>query len=226
MRPRKNDRPIFNGDIRCKPSLTKKKISTARTARYAEKLIAAGNAMQENIYINILKLASKRALGGLSYKEFKNEFGDDKEAIFLSAINNSSFVLKPGNREESDKLESYYLLSFEGNMRLFDYLERKAARKSVLNATRFAIAALLISIISTTLSIYYSNQLINTPTRLAQSQITILNGSATRQLVEDINVKQNIIHSELKIISSELKIIGGALEKLYEHNKTYPRGSN
>ncbi|MFV2055545.1 MAG: hypothetical protein ACC707_03715 [Thiohalomonadales bacterium] len=182
--------------------------------------------MKNDIYLNILKFTLKRGHNGLSYKEFKDEFGDNKEAIFLSAINNSSFVLKSANRKESDKLESYFLLSFEGNMRLFDYLERKTARKSILNATRFAMAALLVSILSTTVSIYYSNQLINTPSQLIQSQVTTLDGSATRHVVEHINDKQNIIHSELKIISSELKIIGGALEKLYKHNQTYPRGSN
>ena len=168
--------------------------------------------MDNDIYIRVLEFARKRGSEGFSYKEFKEEFGEDKEAIFVSALTNSSFSHMRGKGEGVGTFDSYYILSFEGRFKLFEYFELKAAQRSSLVATRFAMAALVVSVIATIFSIYYSNLQISSPNRLDQLQLKALSSSLSKSIESDINAMQQTVNSELKIIS-------GTIIKLDAHNQ-------
>ena len=168
--------------------------------------------MENDIYIKVLKFALERGEEGLSYEEFKEKFGEDKEAIFVSALKNSNFTHMKGKGDETGTFDSYYILSFEGRFKLFEYQELKEAGKSSLRATKFAIAALLISSIATVSSIYYSNEQIKSPARLEPSQLKALDGSSLSSLVGNISTTQQAIHSELKSINA-------TIGELNSHNK-------
>lgn len=172
--------------------------------------------MENDIYIKVLKFALKRGNKGLSYKEFEEEFGSDKEAIWVSALKNQSLTHMRKEGVEPGTFTSYFILSFEARFKLIEYQELKEARKSSLTATCIAIAALFVSIASTSFSIYHSIEQADAPIQLEASQVEALNGREIKNLVVKLNDTQKAIHSELKIIrntNNEVKSQNGIFQQ-------------
>jgi len=156
--------------------------------------------MENDIYIKVLKFALERGDEGLSYQEFKEEFGNDKEAIWISALKNQSLTHMDKEEVTTGTYTSYYILSFEARFKLIEYLELQEARSSSKIATRIAISALVVSIVSTSFSIY----------------LEILSSEEIKSLFDKLNNTQKNIYSELKLFrntNSEIKYQNGLFQQ-------------
>jgi len=161
--------------------------------------------MENDIYIKVLKFALERGDEGLSYQEFKEEFGNDKEAIWISALKNQSLTHMDKEGVTTGTYTSYYILSFEARFKLIEYQELQEARSSSKIATRIAISALFVSIVSTSFSIY-----------LSKDQVKILSSEEIKSLFDKINNTQKNIYSELKLFrntNSEIKYQNGLFQQ-------------
>ena len=113
---------------------------------------------KNNIYIKALKYGTKHETFSLNdLTESLNLTNEQKTRLSLQISQRVIFHF--------DSTRSYYRpdtdtlsMSVEDTFRLLEYTELKEARRSSKVATYFASAALVISIISTLASIYYSHK--------------------------------------------------------------------
>jgi len=138
-----------------------------------------------NIYIQILEYA--KANPGFTEEDLNGLFPDDFKWI-VKEINNSNLFQSTSAGTGSRK----YYLSFEDSFRLLEHQELKDARKSSLYATIFASSAIIISIISSAISIYYSNEQLNKPTSIESSQFDKLNNRKVIELL--IKIDKNTLN--------------------------------
>lgn len=108
------------------------------------------------------------------------------------------------------------MLKVESCFAILEYDELNEARRSAKSANCWALTALVVSIISTFISIYFNVLQLNTPTEIKQKQIDQIILSSEKlnnKLVEPLNENINKIHTDLISIDS-------TLNKTYRQNVT------
>ncbi|TMX64549.1 hypothetical protein [Vibrio rotiferianus] len=134
-------------------------------------------AEEKDIYIEVLKYAQTKALEGLSYVEFSEKFGSDKQSIWFSAIKDGllTYMEKPG--VERGRYTSYFVLSYHGKITLLDLQkveDSKRETSGVTHTNHLAILAIFVSLISMFVSINVSRAELDTPTRIDTEQLKLL----------------------------------------------------
>ena len=114
-------------------------------------------------YISILRFGRDRLGSGLTFNELidhleKNvpDYEETPVLFFFAALFVSHARRRgnpPGIRPSENEV---YFLNHEGYFKLLEYEELSEARHSSKIATRIAIAAIIISIVSTSASVYFS----------------------------------------------------------------------
>jgi hypothetical protein len=131
--------------------------------------------IKEDLHIAILKFgrAQDRLENGITFEELKdhiNKRGYDVNEERLKAYFSESYETidrkKRGNPLKAIEEGLRFSLSIESTFRMIDYEEFKCANRNSRIATRFATAALLVSILSTGFSIYFSNKQIDSSTKI------------------------------------------------------------
>jgi hypothetical protein len=101
---------------------------------------------------------------GYAYEEFalRQFFA----ALFIS-------LESPGGNDQHHPINKNqkFFLEKDGYFHLLEHQELKSARKYSLQATWFAIIAIIISVVSTCFSIYYSNKQLEAASTIRQDQI-------------------------------------------------------
>ena len=138
---------------------------------------------KEDLYIKILAYGKQNIGHPIKYSEIQSYLdneGYDYDEFSLRQLFSDLFINKHnphGNDPSSVPPEDgEFFLEHNGYFNLLEHEELQSARKSSLLATIFASVAILISIVSTSISIYYSNKQLNTPVKLDATQITKLSG--------------------------------------------------
>ena len=149
----------------------------------------------EELSSHIKKLGYK-----VSNKRMENYFWDNYEPLDWK---------ERGNPASGIKKRSRFSLTVESTFRLIEYEEFKSANKSSRVAIYFAIAALVVSISATLVSISLSQKQLKSPTTIDQDQLTNIlqlkyDNSAIEQKVEEIIKQQKLLLDEMKAVNKEL----------------------
>ena len=184
--------------------------------------------MKENdLYIVALKYGYSKLEQGVTHSEVKKyleskgfSFPTREAEKHYDRIFTSIFSEPQGrswkNHNVPDSVEFTCFMDSDAYFKLLEYEELKDARKSSLHATVFASIAIVISIFSTLMSIYYSNEQINTPATIEASQFKSINNSETHVLLKDIkSIQKKLLH--------EAKSIKTNAEEIKTHNKSLNR---
>ena len=131
-----------------------------------------------NIYLDTLEYGEKQLIGRRAitrkqlqkYLEDKGyKFSTNEEKRLLKDLARETFFIfvgDPSNRK--------YYLNVEGYFKLLEYRELSDARKSSKEAKKYAIAAIVISIITLAISIYFSNMELKQKTTIDNKQFKIV----------------------------------------------------
>jgi len=142
-------------------------------------LIMCKNSENKDFYLLMLEYGRATLESGVTQKEVKEHFEqkygykfdtDDKGRQFTRVFWDVFFDQTGTNGRDGNKL----FMQMEAYFKLLEYVELTEARKSSISATRFASAAIVISILSMIASIYYSNLQLATPTKINEAQLEII----------------------------------------------------
>lgn len=137
------------------------------------------NSENKDFYLLMLEYGRATLESGVTQKEVKEHFEqkygykfdtDDKGRQFTRVFWDVFFDQTGTNGRDGNKL----FMQMEAYFKLLEYVELTEARKSSISATRFASAAIVISILSMIASIYYSNLQLATPTKINEAQLEII----------------------------------------------------
>lgn len=130
---------------------------------------------KDDLYLRALQYGKKHETFSLIDIAHNLNLTDKQKSRLYRQINNYDifhYAGLKGQYQEAGELS----MSVEDTFRLLEYTELKEARRSSKIATYFASAALVISIISTLTSIYYSHKSME-----AKTAIPIKQGSTTKK---------------------------------------------
>jgi len=161
---------------------------------------------ENDIYIVAMKYGYANLEKGVTHTEVKEyleskgfKFETKQSKHHFDRIFTSIFSEPRGkswkNHNEPNGDDFICYLNEDAYFKLLEYEELKNAQKSALSATRFAIIAIIISIIVAGFSIYYSNKQLNSPIVIEKSQL------------KEITNKENIENQLEKIISNQEKLV-------------------
>jgi hypothetical protein len=135
--------------------------------------------MKKDIIVEIIELGKRNLIlqgNGITHKYIKDEilkkgfsFDEPGSEIIIFSVLYSSFESQ--NNMHGD---NRYKLKIEAYFSYLEYEELEDARASSKRATVWAIAALVVSIVSSLISIYYGQKQLETPTEIRQEQIELL----------------------------------------------------
>ena len=133
---------------------------------------------KKDLHIAILQYGKDRLESGVTFEELRRHiaeagytvsterlgryFWDSYETLDLDKRGNSADMLDPEVRSS---------LRVESTFRIIEYQEFVNANRSSVIAMTFATAALVVSIISAFMSIYYSNEQLNSAVTIDQDQL-------------------------------------------------------
>ncbi len=161
---------------------------------------------KEDLHIAILKYGRDRTENGVLFEDLLNhikkkgyDVSQERLKIYF-AETYESMDLNKRRGSYIDRAKEKSTLTIESTFRLIEYEEFKSANRSSFRATIFAIIAIIISIISTYMSINYSEKQINS----------------------DVSIKQNQI-DEIKTLKYDDKILGTKLNRIISNQETIIR---
>ena len=103
-------------------------------------------------------------------------FIHEDHSVNLSEFEATKINLSTKNKQQksiakcASDINTYYL-TFEAISSYYDYLELKEARETSKKAFNFSITAIIISLTTLLISVYYSHKQINTPISIEEKQI-------------------------------------------------------
>ncbi len=160
---------------------------------------------KEDLHIAILKYGEDKLESGVTFVELctyiKNQGYKVSDYRMRHNMSDNYVVMEQehqGSPWEAMDDGLKFSLSVESTFRLIEYREFKSANKSSRTATRFATAALGMSILSAFLSIYFSNKQLNTPTNISSDQLT--------RIIE-LKYDDSNINKTLELIVTQQKIL-------------------
>ena len=166
---------------------------------------------REDLHIALLKYGQDKLENGISFEELRehiknrgyevsdkrlrDHFRDNYDALDQQAQGGDSF----GAIEKGLK----FALSVESTFRLIEYEEFKNANRSSRIAIGFATAALIVSIVATCFSIYFSNKQLDASTKIDQNQLNRIlqmefDGSNINERLKDVIEMQKLQIEQLK----------------------------
>jgi hypothetical protein len=154
-----------------------------------------------SVHLQVLEFADQNP-DGITLEELKAKFPSDFEWIEREMSHSNLFTHAKEDPWRGGKI----YLTFEDRFRLLEHEELKSANSSSRTATYFATAALLVSIVSTSLSVYFFNKQQNAEIKLEEAQIqkllTIKNLNTDDQLNTLIQKQIDTINSLNEIIQA------------------------
>ncbi len=165
---------------------------------------------KDDLYIAVLKFGKSKLGTPLLFSELEshlNKLGYDYQEFALRQLFAAKFISSeyPSGNDPNGPIsqEHHFYLETHGYFDLLEHEELKSARKSSLIATWFAFGAIVVSIISTVYSIYYTNKQLNSAVSIERSQIEELNP----MLLESTIIESTgNIQNELNSLNSKLTI--------------------
>jgi len=172
---------------------------------------------KDDIYIEVLKFGRENLHKAITFKDLTG-YLDKHKINYNDFITKHIFISKFINQKgqgrninnEPDK-NGLFILGNEGYFNLLEHEELKSANSSSRTATYFATAALLVSIIATSLSTYFFYRQQDSVTRLDELQIkkilSIKDTNTNTQLKDIIQKQIEIIDELKKIVQSDEQAI-------------------
>jgi len=158
----------------------------------------------DSIHLQVLEFADQNP-EGITLEELKAKFPADFEWIEREMSHSNLFTKATEDPWRGGKI----FLTFEDRFRLLEHEELKSANSSSRTATYFASAALVVSIISTSLSVYFFSKQQNSEIKLEEAQVqrllTIKDTNTNAQLKTIIQKQTETINSLEKIIKLKEK---------------------
>lgn len=164
----------------------------------------------DDLYVTVLKFGKSKLGTPFLFSELETHLYDLEykyEEFALRQFFAARFIAfeSPSGNDLHSPINSkhHFYLETDGYFELLEYEELKSARKSSLIATWFAFGAIVISIISTLISIHYSNKQLNSSVTLEKSQLEELNtGLLKTTIIESTsNIQNELIDLNAKIDS-------------------------
>jgi hypothetical protein len=165
----------------------------------------------DDLYISILRFGKEHLEQGLTFQKLldhldkiKLKYDETSVIVFFNELFMCKRHPEGNNVSQKPKDNEVYFLENEGYFKLLEYEELSEARQSSKKATTIAIIAIVISIIASTFSIYYSNMQLNTPTKIEESQIKIISNEKVVETVKDLESTQKQILNQVQQIKKQL----------------------
>lgn len=166
---------------------------------------------RDDLYIKILSFGKQNLGKPFKFSELKTYLNDEGYEYDDYAVTQFFIALFADKKRPTGNIPSEiphengeFFLQHDGYFNLLEHEELVSARKSSLNATIFASIAIVISIMSTGISIYFSNIQINKPITIEQPQFEKLINSSTEELLKQIQSTQNDILIETKKMKANI----------------------
>ena len=165
---------------------------------------------REDFHIALLKFGRDKLENGITFEELcehiKNrgyEVSDERLKAYFWDNYEILDREERGNPSEAIKKGLKFSLTVESTFRLIEYEEFKSANRSSRIATGFATAALIVSIVATGFSIYFSNKQLNASTKIDQDQLNRIlqlefDGSKINQSLAEVIEIQKLQMEQLK----------------------------
>ena len=160
---------------------------------------------KEDLYISVLKFGKAnigRPFKYIELQKYLNKKGYKYEEFALRQFFAALFVSRdsPSGNDTGRPINDNYdfFLEHSGYFNLMEHEELNSARKSSLVAKCFAIIAIIISIISTYTSIYFSNRQLNTPSTISPNQFEQIKNTNIKAELNEIIVNQKLILEKIK----------------------------
>ncbi|MBB5188313.1 hypothetical protein HNQ57_002592 [Zhongshania antarctica] len=173
--------------------------------------------MKHDVYIEILRYGRSKIGKPITFQEIKSHLenkGYDFDKFSAEQFFSKLFVdrgLPRGNNPGELREEGEFFLEHEGYFNLLEYEELVEARRSATHATWFAAIAIVISIVSTGASIYFSRMQLENPTQIDETQV--------RKVMTKIEIKGKTIATEIREIKKVVSELNSQVEILNTHNK-------
>lgn len=150
--------------------------------------------MKQDFIVEILEFGKTALLNngqGITFEETLKHLTDKgiqlKNPAVIWEVLNTCFRLPPAGNPEGR-----HILKTDAYFSHLEYIELQEARKSSRSANFFAVSALIITILTSAFSVYYSKLQIDSPTEIKQSQIdSVLN--LHRRLHQEMNDLKKIL---------------------------------
>jgi len=152
-------------------------------------------------------------------------FIHEDHSVNLSEFEAPKINLSTKNKQQksiakcASDINTYYL-TFEAISSYYDYLELKEARETSKKAFNFSITAIIISLTTLLISVYYSHKQINTPISIEEKQINEITKvdkdyNELLKVIDNENKKTTIFKKNIECLSMKEKI-----QKKLEDKKT------
>ncbi len=157
--------------------------------------------IEKHAYIKLIELTLENNEFSIKDACEKTDLSSDE----FHYAKNEIFLLS-GDQRTSQNNESLktWKLSPKAYFQYLEYLEFKHSVKSSKKSTKIAIAAIVISIIASTISIYFSNMQLNTPTKIEESQVKRISNEKVVETLEDLESTQKKVLNQVQQIKKQL----------------------
>ena len=168
------------------------------------------NIMKTDIIIEIINFGRQNLIGinnGVTSEEIHNHLiskgllqNNFNDKVKLNILIGQIFT-------DTGENVGRMMLKVESCFAIIEYDELNEARRSAKSANYWALTALVVSIISTFISIYFNVVQLKTPTEIKQEQIDqfiLLSEKLNNKLVDSVNGNINKIHNDFILIDSIL----------------------
>ena len=165
---------------------------------------------KEDLHIALLKFGRDKLENGITFEELcqhiKNrgyEVSDERLKAYFWDNYETLDRQERGSPSKAIEKGLKFSLTVESTFRLIEYEEFKSANRSSRIATRFATAALIVSILAIAFSIYFSNKQLDVSTKIDQDQLNRIlqlkfNDSKINQSLAEIIEMQKLQVEQLK----------------------------
>lgn len=164
---------------------------------------------KDDLHIAILKYGRDEAEKGILFEELKSHIKDKgydiSEARLKAYFGETYEAVDLSKRVGSydDRANERSSLTIESTFRLIEYEEFKNANSNSFRASVFAIIAIVISIITTSISICYSEKQLNSDVSINKSQISEIksmkyNDKEIANKLDEMNSKMEILIKQTK----------------------------
>jgi len=161
---------------------------------------------KDNLYIAMLKYGRTKLDAGVSYDEmsvYLKEKGYSTSGMNIF-FNDSFCRLNDVNKVYDDYGASEKcFLRAEGYFNLLEYEELNEARASSRKATRIALAAIVLSIATALISIGFSINQVNSPTRIDPSQLELINTYPVIKVLDELKASVDLQTLHLSRIEAQ-----------------------
>ncbi len=151
----------------------------------------------DDLYIAVLQFGKDNIGKPFKFPELEKHLKDngyEYEEFALRQFFAALYISleSPGGNNQNAPINpnQTFFLEQSGYFHLLEFHELQSARKSSIQATYFAIVAILISILSTVISIYYSNKQLNNPTTINIEQFEALRKNNLDSILLEIKKTQ------------------------------------